>query len=51
LLWGVVTNKHQRFTIPLSQQMDLFKTAGAVVSGDTMVGDVTGLPTLTVHVN
>jgi len=35
LKWGVVTNKHQRFTIPLSQQMDLFKTAGAVVSGDT----------------
>ena len=35
LLWGVVTNKHQRFTVPLSQQMDLFKTAGAVVSGDT----------------
>ena len=35
LLWGVVTNKHQRFTIPLSQQMPLFKTAGAVVSGDT----------------
>jgi len=33
--WGVVTNKHQRFTIPLSQQMDLFKTAGAVVSGDS----------------
>jgi len=31
----VVTNKHQRFTIPLSQQMALFKTAGAVVSGDT----------------
>ena len=35
LRWGVVTNKHQRFTIPLSQQMALFKTAGAVVSGDT----------------
>jgi phosphoglycolate phosphatase len=35
LRWGVVTNKSQRFTIPLSQQMDLFKTAGAVVSGDT----------------
>ena len=35
ILWGVVTNKHQRFTIPLSQQMALFKTAGAVVSGDT----------------
>jgi len=35
LSWGVVTNKSQRFTIPLSQHMDLFKTAGAVVSGDT----------------
>ena len=35
ILWGVVTNKHQRFTIPLSQQMALFKTSGAVVSGDT----------------
>ncbi len=35
LRWGVVTNKSQRFTIPLSQHMDLFKTAGAVVSGDT----------------
>ncbi len=33
--WGVVTNKHQRFTIPLSKQMALFNTAGAVVSGDT----------------
>jgi phosphoglycolate phosphatase len=35
LLWGIVTNKHQRFTIPLSRQMDVFKTAKAVVSGDT----------------
>ena len=35
LMWGIVTNKHQRFTLPLSQHMDLFKTAGAVVSGDT----------------
>ena len=35
LLWGIVTNKHQRFTIPLSRQMDVFKTAAAVVSGDT----------------
>jgi phosphoglycolate phosphatase len=35
LRWGVVTNKSQRFTIPLSQQMPLFTTAGAVVSGDT----------------
>ena len=36
LLWGVVTNKHQRFTIPLTRQMPLFDTAKAVVSGDTM---------------
>lgn len=36
LLWGVVTNKHQRFTIPLTCQMPLFDTAKAVVSGDTM---------------
>ena len=35
IAWGVVTNKHQRFTLPLSQQMALFNTAGAVVSGDT----------------
>lgn len=35
LLWGVVTNKHQRFTLPLTRQMALFDTAKAVVSGDT----------------
>ena len=35
LQWGVVTNKSKRFTEPLSQQMRLFATAGAVVSGDT----------------
>ena len=33
--WGVVTNKSQRFTNPLTQAMPLFATAGAVVSGDT----------------
>ncbi|KAF5294502.1 hypothetical protein FQA39_LY19342 [Lamprigera yunnana] len=32
---GVVTNKSKRFTEPLSQQIDLFATAGAVISGDT----------------
>jgi phosphoglycolate phosphatase len=36
LPWGVVTNKHQRFTVPLTRQMALFDTAKAVVSGDTM---------------
>ena len=36
LRWGVVTNKHQRFTLPLTRQMPLFNTAQAVVSGDTM---------------
>jgi len=33
--WGVVTNKMERFTHPIVGGMDLFKTAGAVVSGDT----------------
>lgn len=34
-LWGVVTNKSERFTLPLTAAMPLFKSAGAVVSGDT----------------
>jgi phosphoglycolate phosphatase len=34
-LWGVVTNKMARFTDPLTQQMPLFATAKAIVSGDT----------------
>ena len=33
--WGVVTNKSERFTLPLTRDMALFKTAGAIVSGDT----------------
>ncbi len=35
LAWGVVTNKAARFTLPLTRQMPLFATAGAVVCGDT----------------
>jgi phosphoglycolate phosphatase len=35
LPWGVVTNKASRFTVPLTQGMSLFRTAGAIVSGDT----------------
>lgn len=35
LPWGVVTNKSQRFTNPLTQSMPLFASAGAIVSGDT----------------
>jgi len=35
LHWGVVTNKSKRFTEPLTRQMPLFATAGAIVSGDT----------------
>ena len=35
LAWGVVTNKSQRFTDPLTAAMPLFATAGAIVSGDT----------------
>lgn len=34
-LWGVVTNKAARFTQPLVEAMPLFKSARAVVSGDT----------------
>lgn len=33
--WGVVTNKSERFTLPLTAGMPLFRTAGAVVGGDT----------------
>ena len=35
LSWGVVTNKSMRFTGPLTAQMPLFATAGAVVGGDS----------------
>ena len=35
LRWGVVTNKAERFALPLTQAMTLFDTAGAVVAGDT----------------
>jgi phosphoglycolate phosphatase len=35
LPWGVVTNKSERFTLPLTRAMPLFTTAGTVVSGDT----------------
>ncbi len=35
LAWGIVTNKSKRFTEPLVQSIDVFSSAGAVVSGDT----------------
>lgn len=35
LSWGVVTNKSMRFTGPLTRQMPLFESAGAVVGGDS----------------
>lgn len=34
-VWGVVTNKAERFTLPITRTMPLFATAGAVVCGDT----------------
>jgi|GEM_PF-38924 len=34
-LWGVVTNKAERFTLPTTQQMPLFRNASCIVSGDT----------------
>lgn len=33
--WGVVTNKAERFTLPLTRAMVMFETAGTIVSGDT----------------
>ena len=33
--WGVVTNKHQRFTLPLTAQIPMFASAQAIISGDT----------------
>jgi len=33
--WGVVTNKSERFTLPLTAGMPLFRNAAAVVGGDT----------------
>jgi N-acetyl-D-muramate 6-phosphate phosphatase len=35
LKWGVVTNKSERFTLPLTRAMPLFASAGAIVGGDT----------------
>lgn len=35
LQWGVVTNKAARFAEPLTRQMALFDSAGAIVCGDT----------------
>lgn len=35
LEWGVVTNKSERFTLPLTRAMALFESARAIVSGDT----------------
>lgn len=33
--WGVVTNKAERFTLPITRAIPLFATAKAVVCGDT----------------
>lgn len=33
--WGVVTNKGERFTLPLTRAMSLFGSAATVISGDT----------------
>jgi len=35
LQWGVVTNKSQRFTLPLTAQIPMFAAAQAIISGDT----------------
>ena len=35
LPWGIVTNKAQRFTLPLLKQLALVPPSGAIVCGDT----------------
>lgn len=35
VVWGVVTNKSERFTLPLTRALPLFASVGAVVAGDT----------------
>ena len=35
LPWGVVTNKAERFALPMTRALGLFEPAGAVVGGDT----------------
>jgi phosphoglycolate phosphatase len=35
LLWGIVTNKRERFTLPLVQALALQHRAACVISGDT----------------
>ena len=35
LKWGIVTNKSERFTLPLTQSIPLFESAQTIVSGDT----------------
>jgi N-acetyl-D-muramate 6-phosphate phosphatase len=35
MVWGVVTNKAQRFALPLTAAMPLFVDAAAIVCGDT----------------
>jgi phosphoglycolate phosphatase len=35
LKWGIVTNKHERFTRPLTQALNLTKRAACIISGDT----------------
>ena len=35
LQWGVVTNKSERFSVPLSRSMPLFEQSSVLISGDT----------------
>ncbi len=35
LVWGVVTNKIERFTLPLTAALPLFASAGTIIAGDT----------------
>lgn len=36
LSWGIVTNKHERFTLPLIQALNIQDRVACVISGDTL---------------
>lgn len=36
ILWGIVTNKHERYTIPIVQGLKLFDRCSTLICGDTL---------------
>lgn len=36
ILWGIVTNKHEKFTVPIVQGLKLFDRCSTLICGDTL---------------